>query len=312
MTTFQHRTETIRGELTAWRHVRQGWGFGELEPVGASGADRLLDAIRFTGTLVNARVGDTLELTGSFVTDPKYGRQFKAKSAVAVRAEGSDGAIKWMSSRFPGIGDTRARELKEAFGDTLWHVIEHEPERLAQIKGITLERARAISETYKSVAGERDSMVTLRGWGLTDGQIAHCVERWESLERVVAELRRNPFLLSQEVHGFGFKRADEVGRLMGIRKDAPERIKAGVEHTLEEAMTKGHVYVPGKALQRMTSELLGVSEELVGPAIRAVAESGRIVRRGWRVYTRRMDYAEEQCASGLRRLLARSEGSEAA
>lgn len=309
MTTITQKTETLRGELVAWRTYSQGWGFGELRIAESDSKTPL----RFTATLVNARLGDTLELTGSFVDHPKFGRQFKAKSATPVRSEGVDGAVKWMASRFPDVGAKRAQELRDTFGDQLWHVIEHEPERLATLNGITLERAQAISAAYKRVAGERDAMVTLRGWGLTDGQIAHCVEQWDSLEDTIERLRANPYLLSQDVHGFGFKRADEVARAMGVRKDAPERIKAGVEYTLETAQTQnGHVYVPGRALQRMTAELLGVGEEMVGPAIRAVAESGRIVRRGWRVYTRRMDYAEGLVADGLRRLLARAEESRAA
>lgn len=293
--------ETLRGVLGSFRQISaDGWGVGSLEVQGQR------SPVPLSGKLIAVSVGDSVEIVGAFVDHPKYGRQLKVRSCTPVRPEGNDGAVKWIASRFPGVGDKRARELVTRFGNELWTVLEREPERLAEVKGITPAVALEIAATYRAVLGEREHMVQLRGWGLTDGQVAKCVQVWESLPRVVAELRANPYLLAQEVDGFGFLRADTVARAMGVRRDAPERIRAGVEHQLSEAIASGHVFVGGAALQRITAEMLGVEPALVGPAIRQAAEEQRLVRRGWRIYSARMDRAEARCAEGVRRLLGKA------
>ena len=289
-------TITLRGELTKHRAISSdGWGIGALR------TDQGTHVI--TGALVNVRVGDHVEVTGAWFDHPRFGKQIKVKSCTPIRQDGPNGAVKWMASRFPDVGERRAREMAEHFGEELWQVIAISPERLTEIKGITEERALAINAAYRKYADEREHMITLRGWGLTDGQVARCIEVWGELAEVIVSLRANPYLLGQEVHGFGFLRSDEVAKRMGVKNDAPERLKAGVEHLLEEAGTQGHCYMSGAALQKMAAELMAVDANIVGPAIRAAADAGRLVRRGWRIYTRRMDYAEQELADGIKRLL---------
>lgn len=315
MTAITQQPVKLRGELVAWKAVpgKDGWGFGTLAPVGKK-ASAASESAKVTGTLVGVRVGDCVDLTGVW-TDGPYGRQFKVRECTVVRAEGADGAVKWMASRFPGIGGVRAIELSKRFGDDLWKVIEHEPERLAEINGITLDLAQKIQATYREVAHEREHMTKLRGWGLTDGQVSRCKEQWGSLEKVINKLVANPYLLCQHVYGFGFVRADEIALRMGTPRTAPERIRAGIEYQLDEAAGEGHCFVWGGKLQSMSAEMLGVDAGLVVTGIKSAVINGRVMRRGARVYTRRMDSAERALAEGLSKLLdvrAHSAGEKAA
>ncbi len=303
MPAIEQTTETLVGELLSHRVINaDGWGVGELAcRVGGRGGV----TVPITGKLVGVRVGDVLELTGSYVKHERWGRQFKVSSCNVASPEGKDGVVKWLASRLPDVGEKRARDLVNRFGDGLWDVIEQQPQLLLHVDGITPARAAAIVAAYKLVRGERDHMILLRSWGLTDGQVARCLSRWGQLDEVVRELKQNPYLLAQEVELFGFLRADAVALKMGVRTDAPERIRAAVEYVLDEGAGDGHCYLAGRALQRIAAELLHVSESLVGSAIKAAADGGRIVRRGWRIYPKKLDAAEQACASALLRLLGR-------
>ena len=299
MPAIQQQTVTLKGELVAYKVKNaDGWGVGALRPEGDG------DSVALTGKLIGARVGDTVELTGVWAEHPRYGKQLKVRACNTARPDDGDGIIKWLASRLPDVGEGRARALVDKFGSELWAVIEREPEQLTAVAGITIARAEAIAAAYHKHRAERDHMIALRGWGLTDSQVARCIEAWRcELSEAVERIRQNPYQLSQYVYGFGFKRADAVGTKMGIAHDAPERIRAGVEHTLEDASSAGHCFLPGARLQAVAAETLGVDPSLVATAIKECAQGGRLIRRGWRIYTQRMDAAESECADALRRLL---------
>lgn len=301
MAAIRQEVVRITGEIVGFA-VRgsDGWGTGALRTD--------TDTIGLTGKLVGVRVGETCELEGVWDDHPKYGRRLKVRSCTSVRPETTDGVIAWLASTLPGIGAGRARTLVERFGggEGLWSTIERDPQALCAVDGITPARAEAITKAYDKHRADRDHMILLRGWGLTDSQIARCVEKWKALEAVVEHVRANPYELAQCVYGFGFSRSDAVAMKAGVKYDSPARIAAGVEHVLEEQTGKGHCYLPSGALMKITAELLGVETRLVASALRTAVRAGRAVRRGQRVYSARLERAEELCAQGLRRLLGRA------
>jgi exodeoxyribonuclease V alpha subunit len=290
----------LTGKLIAFRAMSEdGWGVGTLD-VGT-------EAIRVTGKLLGAREGDTVEIEGAWSEHPKYGRQLRVIVCTVARPETEEGIVSWLSSTLPDVGVGRARKLVARFGTELWHVIEHEHERLTEVDGITQKRASAIAEAYLKHKAERDDMILLRGWGLTDNQIGKCLAQWHTLRLTVQKVGENPYQLAQYVYGFGFERADKVAMRAGVTYDSPLRIEAALDHVLEEASGKGHCYLPSGALQLMTQKLLGVQERLVVDAVRAAIRSGRVVLRGdSRLYSQRMDRAEQCCADALRQLLERA------
>jgi exodeoxyribonuclease V alpha subunit len=293
-------TITLRGVFESFRvHTVTGWGTGMLVP--ADGGE----PIPIKGVIVGGRPGDSVEMEGWWQDHATYGRQFCVTSCVTTAPQTADAVVAWMASKLPGIGETRARELLARFGgpDQLWRVIETTPERLAEVAGITAERARAIQATYLDVALERDNMIALKGWGLTDNQIARCCDAWGTIPNVVQHVRTNPYELCFVVNGFGFKRADEVARRAGITEDDPERLVAGVVYTLENSITEGHCYLWGGQLQRMAAEVLAVDASIVGRGIALAWQRGHIVRRGKRIYSQRLERAEDDCAIEIARLL---------
>jgi exodeoxyribonuclease V alpha subunit len=296
-----HRdTITLRGVFESFRvHTVTGWGTGMLVP--ADGGE----PIPIKGVIVGGRPGDSVEMDGWWQDHPTYGRQFCVTSCVTTAPQTADAVVAWMASKLPGIGETRARELLAHFGgaDMLWRVIETTPERLAEVAGITPDRARGIQATYLQLATERDSMIALKGWGLTDNQIARCCDAWGTIPNVVDHIRTNPYELCFVVHGFGFKRADEVAQRTGIKRDDMHRLVAGVVYTLENSITEGHCYLWGAGLQRMAADVLAVDTAIVGRGIAEAWRRGHIVRRGKRIYSQRLERAEEDCAAEIADLL---------
>ena len=288
---------TLRGSLSEHRvFTADGWGVGTVALKGK--AD-----VSVVGKLLNVRVGDTIELVGEYVEHPRFGQQFKVRSCTPVQPDSLDGVVRWMSSRLPDIGESRARDLVERFGDSLWTVIEADCEKLTEVKGITVERAHAIAEAYKKVAAEREQMVKLRGWGLTDNQVAKCLMAWGDLENVVDKIKEDPYELAQVVDGFGFKKSDRVALAMGIARDAPSRVRAGILYVLDCGASEGHCFLWGARLRDVSAELLGVPQKLVIDQIWAVCEMKRIVRRGARVFATRLDRAEQRCADRVNVML---------
>lgn len=305
MPAVKHETITIKGELIEWRtRTPDGWGTGALR--GHDGGA----PVPVTGKLF-ARVGDTVELLGAWSEHERFGRQFKVKQCTVARPETNDGIIAWLSSTLPEVGHTRATALVERFGAELWTVIETRPHELAAVSGITPDRVRAICDAYTKHRAERDHMIQLRGWGLTDNQIARCREVWGSIENVVERVHANPYELSRHVHGFGFKRADEVATRAGVARDAPERISAGIEHALEEgAAQRGDCFLWGATLEREAIKLLGVDPKTLSTGLRMSIAAGRIARQGKRYYPSRLDEAEHRSAARFARMIARMKSAE--
>lgn len=301
MTEYKHELITIQGQLAAWRYLGggDGWGTGALA-----------DGTPVVGTLLGARVSDQVELTGSWHQHPRYGRQFKFRSITAALPPTPAGVVAWLVHTLPGIGQKRAQALVERFGDALWHTLEVAPESLTEIPGITASGAEKIRAAYFEHRDDRDAMVALRGWGLTDSQIKHCRAAWGTLANVVDHVRANPYELCHHVYGFGFKRADRVA-LDGLRiaRNAPERITAALEHLLSEAADAGHCWVSARQLERALTDAdprglgVGCTAEQVVRAAREAVSAKRVVRVGWRFYPARLARAEEQCAEHVRGFL---------
>lgn len=298
MPAVTHQPLTLRGQLLDYKVLTaSGWGKGNLEVPGQD------FTIIVTGTLLNVRPGDTVEVMG-FYQDTQYGRQFKVNSCTPVVPDSVDGIVLWMVSRFPDVGRARAHELIARFGDQLWKVIEAEPAKLTEVKGITFLRASAISAAYKEVAHERVHMTNLRGWGLTDNQVQRCKDAWGDLGVVVERIRADPYELASIVDGFGFKRADRVAMAMGIKPDAPSRIRAAILYVLDKgAQDEGHCFLWGAMLRDIAARLLGVEPALVVKEIFAVCTLKRAIRRGARVYSMRLDRAEAACAKRIGQML---------
>lgn len=298
MTEIKSTQIIVSGTLASWRYANQdGWGLGTLSQANAT------TALPIVGKLVGARVGDAVELTGHWATHPKYGQQFQVRTCTAALPQTRAGVLAWLVATLPSLGPARAAELVDTYGVRLWDVIEYAPHDLAKIPGITPARAQAIYDAYQAHRDTRDSMIALRGWGLTDAQIGHCVTHWHTLAKVVDNVRANPYQLMRHVHGFGFLRADVVADKVGVHRQAPERVAAGIEHVLDLALQAGHCYVPARVLQAEACKLLGCTPAQAARGARDAVAAGAVVAVGWRYYPARIALAEARCAASVTTLL---------
>lgn len=295
---------TARGELVRLDiKTASGWGIGELRTEDGR-------SVRFVGTLTGARVGQWIEISGSVQSHERYGDQLRVRGWVTAQPDTAAGTVAWLCSTLPDIGESRARELVKRFGQgaALWDVLESRHTDLAQIRGITPARADAIRAAYLANRAERDHMIRLRDWGLTDRQVTTCRQHWSgtasatSLAELVTGVRAHPYQLARRVPGFGFKRSDAIALAVGIAADSPARIAAGLEHVLGEQRDQGHCYTWIGPLARLVRKLLGVDVPRIEPMIAELIRDERVVRRGERLYLTAIDRAESTCADVLRAL----------
>lgn len=285
--------ETLKGELVAFS-VRTAdlWGTGTVRTT-ANGGD-----VTITGKILGARLGDTVEMTGVWSEHPKYGRQFKVYECAVAVPQDASGVIGWLTT-LPEIGRRRAELLVQAHGvEGTWRVLDaRDAEALTAIDGINDARAAEIFDAYHARKADRDRVVRLKSWGLTDNQIARVIQTWG--DDAEAELESNPYRLSEAVDGFGWERADAVARRMGVANDSPARIAAGVMHAMSEAVFAGHCYVPAGALARLVAseKVCGTGDEAaVRKAIDGLVERGRLVRHGTGIYLPSVAEAEADLA----------------
>lgn len=282
--------ETLRGEIVSLRLYDRGFAIAKVRDVRGA-----LHTV--VGQACGVSEGDHVDIEGERTEHPKYGPQLKAKTMSVAVPEDASGVVSWIASRCPGIGPVRARELVERFGVAeLWRVLEQEPARLCEVKGITEERSREIAAAYAAHRGERDRMVFFRRFGLTDYQIGAIVAAWgtEAEER----LKSDPYSVIDHVDGFGFKKADALAQRLGVKRDAPGRIRAAIFFLLDDASHAGHVYVGQGRLIAMAADLLELTEEDVArEAFPLFARESRLRVESKRVYLARLAEAETRVAA---------------
>lgn len=305
--------ETIRGQIESLRVLTDTWG----KVVVLHGSDR--ERADVVGTVLGLREGDTVEAHGVWSTHPRWGRQFKAKEIAVVAPSDAAGAVEWCRGRLPGVGRKIATEMVERWPPPeLWEVLRGDYDvegtsPLVTIRGITHERAHEIAAAYRQHEAERDLMVALKSYGLTDGQCAQVVQAYGAA--APQRLREDPYALIDELHGWGWKRADALALRMGLPADHPGRVRACLEWMLGEAKGAGHVYVPAGKLVAMVARELSVPPAAVKREANVLLDAGRLVLRGSAAYRADLAEAEEGVAASVRRLLGPEvarEGNEAA
>lgn len=280
-------TEKLKGELLEFTmRTADHWGTGTLRTL-HDGGD-----VRIAGKALGAKVGDTIEVTG-FFDESKWGRQFKFRDCEVMIPTDASGVIGWLASHLPQVSRRRAEAMISAWGiDGTWTVLDQRSlAELCGIDGITKDRAEAICDAYAANKLDRDRIVRFKSWGLTDGQIARVLDEWgDSAER---KLQENPYLLIKHVDGFGWKRADEVARRMGVALDSPARLCAGIMDAMADATIHGNVYVPFPAIVSVTAKKkCGVPEKPVEAALRTLLADGELMCRGAKVYLPKLGQAE--------------------
>lgn len=234
------------------------------------------DEITCVGMLQYIGDGELIEAQGHYTEHATYGRQFQIESyeikapedAMAIERYLGSGAIK-------GIGVALAARIVRRFKDDTFRIIEEEPERLAEIKGISEKKAREISEQVEEKRDMRKAMIFLQKYGIsTTLGVKIYKEYGQNLYQIIQE---NPYKMADDIDGVGFRIADEIASKVGIHTDSDFRIKSGILYSLLQASQEGHVYLPREILFQRAGELLGIAPDLMEKHLMDMAVDRKVI-----------------------------------
>ena len=209
------------------------------------------------GTFPAITQGASIEAMGNYITHPVYGKQFQISSYVEKMPEDALAMERYLGSgAIKGIGAALAARIVRRFGNDTMRIVEEEPERLAEIKGISEKKALEIAEQMTEKADMRRAMVFLQKYGISLNLGAKIYQKYG--QSVYGVLQENPYRLAEDISGVGFRIADEIASRIGIHTDSDYRIRSGMLYTLLQASGEGHIYLPKEELFSRASRLLGV------------------------------------------------------
>ena len=260
------------------------------------------DEITCVGTMAQIDQGDYLQIEGEEISHPVYGSQIKVKSYRMVPPNDADSMERYLGSgAIKGVGPALAKRIVKRFGADTFRIIEEEPERLVEIKGISERIAREISEQMDEKKGVREAMIFLQQYGISNALAVKIYDTYGA--KIYQVLKENPYQLAEDIHGIGFKMADEIAAKIGIRTDSDFRIKSGILYTLLLASIEGHVFLPKEILLRNTSVMLQIPQEVIEIQLTNLTMDKKIVVKTMEdrvcVYASTYYYAELNCAKML-------------
>ncbi|HEY8390555.1 MAG TPA: ATP-dependent RecD-like DNA helicase [Clostridia bacterium] len=204
--------------------------------------------------------GEYLCLEGENRYNSKYGMQFAVKNIASVSPQTTTGIVSFLASGLiHGVGEVTATRIVDKFGLKTFEIIEKSPERLAEIKGISLEKANSISESYKSVQSMREAVMFLQSYGISPSLSLKIYREYGNQVKEI--VLHNPYKLVEDIEGIGFVTADKIAQKIGIKKDSEFRLRAGIIYILNTAAERnGHTYLPIEELNQNVLEVLSVNK----------------------------------------------------
>ncbi|WP_029323253.1 SF1B family DNA helicase RecD2 [Butyrivibrio sp. AE3004] len=260
------------------------------------------EEITCVGSFVDVDEGDTLEITGEMTEHPVYGEQIKVSSYKIAAPDDIESMERYLGSgAIKGIGETMARRIVKKFGSDTFRIIEDEPERLAEIKGISEKKARDIAIQLADKKEMRDAFVFMSGYGISSTMSVRIYEKYGA--SVYKILKENPYKLADDIEGIGFKTADEIAARVGISVDSDFRIRSGILYVLLDASAEGNSYLPKDELIRKSKELLGVNSENIEMMMDNLMVERKLIYKGDNeVYAASFFYEEQAIAVMLNEL----------
>ena len=254
------------------------------------------------GTFPALTQGASIEAVGNYTTHPVYGRQFQISSYTEKMPEDALAMERYLGSgAIKGIGAALAARIVRRFGDDTMRIVEEEPERLAEIKGISEKKAMEIAEQMTEKADMRRAMIFLQKYGISLNLGARIYQKYG--QTVYSVLQENPYRLAEDISGVGFKIADEIASRIGIHTDSDYRIRSGMLYTLLQASGEGHTYLPKEELFFRASQLLGVDPSYMEKHLMDMVVDRKLIMKeteeGAVVYPARFYYLELNTARML-------------
>ena len=255
--------------------------------------------LTLVGFFQSVNEGESIEAFGRFTAHVSYGEQFKVESYEIREPEGREAVERYLGSgAIKGIGKALAARIVRKFGEETLRILEEEPERLAEIKGISMKKARDIAKQADAQRSQRAAMLFLQQYGVS---LALGVKIYTKYgEEMYSILRENPYRLAEDIDGVGFKTADAIAAKIGIAADSEYRIRCGILYVLGLASGEGSVYLPEWDLTAKTADLLGVADGDVERQIMSLAIERKIIIRN---HTSMEGMPEESLSEGKNRIV---------
>lgn len=253
--------------------------------------------------------GENIEANGDYTDHPTYGRQFKVESFEEKAPEDEEAIERYLGSgAIKGVGLALAARIVRRFKDDTFRIIEEEPERLAEIKGISERKAMEIADQVNQKRDLRQAMIFLQQYGITMNLAVKVYQAYG--QEVYGIIKENPYRLADDIDGVGFRTADEIATRVGIRMDSDFRIRSGILYVLLQATGEGHTFLPEEELTRRAVQLLEVTAEQIEKQYMDLAIERKIIMKQiegeqTQIYAASFYYMEANTATMLKQLNVR-------
>lgn len=250
--------------------------------------------------------GENIEASGEYTDHPTYGRQFKVDAFEEKAPEDEEAIERYLGSgAIKGVGLALAARIVRRFKEDTFRIIEEEPERLAEIKGISERKAMEIADQVNEKRDLRQAMIFLQQYGITMNLAVKVYQAYG--QEVYGIIKENPYRLADDIEGVGFRTADEIAARVGIRMDSDFRIRSGILYVLLQASGEGHTYLPEGELTARTKQLLEVDEGQIEKQYMDLAIERKIIMKQsgdgqTQIYAASFYYMEANTATMLKQL----------
>ncbi len=292
--------DTLSGtvERVVFRNPENGWTVLDLD------AGETLEKV--VGTFADVHVGEELIMQGDWVEHPKFGRQFRMESHSSRLPTDTLAILRYLSSgAIRGIGPATAARVIDKFGDDALRILEEEPIRLSEVRGITREKAKKLGEEFHAQSGLRELMLTFATYGLTQSEAVRCWKRFGT--SAVSRIRENPYVLCNAGLSIPFERADRLAAALHGEGNTPQRIEAGLLYVLRHNLGNGHTCLPSDKLVQAAAGMLGAPEPETAEVLDRMQHERVVLTEtiGERLFVFLPTYhaAEQYTAARLRRML---------
>ena len=288
--------ETLKGYIGHFIYQNEENGYAVAEVI-VEGESHVC-----VGTMRGFSEGESVELEGEYVVHPRYMEQFKITKISAVPPEDTLAIIRYLGSgAIKGIGAALAQRIVDRFGEDTFRIMEEEPERLAEVKGISVKKAQEITNQLVEKREMRNAVLFLQQYGISRNLADKIFRQYgSSLYRIIKE---NPYQMVEDIQGVGFVIADEIASKAGIRIDSDYRIRCGIIYELLQMTLDGNCYYPKEKLLEKTADLLQLDTDYIGIQLMSLAMDQRVLLKkgndGERVYPLSYYREEMTCAAKL-------------
>ena len=294
--TLQHAknsvpSEHIEGLIERVTFHSEESGFSVLR-VKVRGQRELLTVVGHTACV---HAGEYVSCEGIWFNDKQHGAQFKAQQLKVIPPSTVEGIEKYLGSGMvKGIGPHFAKKLVQSFGEAVFDIIEHNPERLLELDGIGPKRKQQVTTAWAEQKAIRHIMVFLQSHGVGTARAVRIYKTYQ--DNAIANIQANPYCLAQDIHGIGFKTADSLAMRLGISTDSPLRAAAGLNYVLLTLCEQGHCAVPPDVLITQSQQLLEIDSSILNTALQTALKEATLMQSifdetTW-IYPKTIYYAE--------------------